>query len=126
MLTAFVAGILAASVVHAQVPDPLSWLSGQQKQAVFQLFAGYSEGFVCGKTVDFAIAGAHLANKADIKTLDSEKIAELAHAAIGIQNAQMQKLAQLKIGPEDMQKRCETVVKAAFGPTGQLIPDLLK
>jgi hypothetical protein len=105
---------------------PLPWATDAQRDALAALFGGYAESFLCRKRVDFAVAADFLKSKFGTDSFTPEQTAEMAHMATGIQIAQMTTMAQKKLSKKEVESHCDKVMKDFFGPTGKVVPGLLK
>jgi len=110
---------------------PLDEFNEGQKAALGQLFAGYSEAFLCGKEVNFEIAAAFLKSKLGVDQVSIDQAAQLAHFAIGIHvvnvtRLQQQQASTQKDAAQKLIKEHCMLVERAFGPEGKVISGLLK
>ena len=104
----------------------LGWLNEDQKKALGQLFTGYAEGMLCGKKVDLNIAGGFLKSKLTHESFTPEQLVEIVQMAVVIQRVQMDRISKQRLDRKAIEERCTKAAHDAFGPSGKVIPGLLK
>ena len=125
MLARLVLIFCVVGTIGAVRAEPLDWLVKDQKIALGQLIAGYTESLICRKQINLEVAGKFLQQKLGDEKFTSDQIAQMFHMVIGLSSLQMGEFLKSKPSEQSTAAHCKKVYDDGFGPKGRLIPGLL-
>lgn len=109
----------------AKAADPLETLPKEQRDAIFQLYTGFSDGLICKKLADVEVASAYLKLKLGDVKITSDQIAHYAFDILVIHTHRIMEIMQKGRPEKVIPEHCK-VADQLYGPAGSSIPGLLK